>query len=221
MKTIARWAISSLLLESLLAAAAAAGTAAAPAPVDDVLAGMEKAGAALKTYTADFTKERVFVIAEDREETGGKFFYAKPGKILWEFERPATRSVLIEPGQVTTFDPRIKQLQRLKLPQGKSEFQVIGFGTSKKAMTDTYVVELLGQDADAYHLNLIPRKIEESMFARFELWIDRKTFVPSTIKLYEKSTDETTITFTNAVINPAISSSRFKISPPPGTDIIE
>lgn len=221
MKTIARWAISSLLLESLLAVSLTAATASAPAAVDDVLAGMEKAGAALKTYAADFTKDRVFVIAEDREETSGKFFYAKPGKILWEFERPATRSVLIEPGLVTTFDPRIKQLQRVKLPQAKSEFQVIGFGTSKKAMTDTYVVEMIGEDPDAYHLRLTPRAVEESMFAKFEMWIDRKTFVPSRIKLYEKSTDETTITFSNAVINPAISSSRFKISPPPGTDIIE
>lgn len=191
------------------------------AGIDDILSRMEKASGSLKTYSAEFTKERVFVIAEERDEASGQFYYQKPGKILWQFQKPDPKTVHIEPGLVETYDPKIKQLMRAKPPQSKSEFQIIGFGSSKKSMTDTYVIELRGEDDAAYHLLLTPRSVEDSMFEKFELWVDKHTFVPSQIKLYEKSKDETTITFTGARINPELKSSLFKIVPPAGTEIIE
>ncbi|MEW6368692.1 MAG: outer membrane lipoprotein carrier protein LolA [Acidobacteriota bacterium] len=214
------WATSSILASLLAAAPLAAVTA------DEVLTGMEKAGRGLKTFSAEFTQERVFVIAEDREERSGKFFYQAPGKMVWDFEKPSPRTVLIEPGRVSIYDPPLKQLQRRKLDETTSEFYIIGFGGTKKNITDKYEVELLDASTPAggatiYHLKLTPRSIEESMFSKIELWVDGTSHLPAQFKFYEKTTDETTFRFTNSKVNQALPSSRFKIAPPPDTAIIE
>ena len=214
------WATSSILASLLAAAPLPAVTA------DEVLTGMEKAGRALKTFFADFTQERVFVIAEDRDERSGKFFYQAPGKMVWEFEKPSPRTVLIEPGKVSIYDPPLKQLQRQKLDETKSEFYIIGFGGTKKNITDKYEVELLDTStppgsAAIHHLKLTPRWVEESLFSKLELWVDGTSHLPAQIKFYEKTTDETTFRFVNSKVNPTLPASRFKLAPPPDTAIIE
>ena len=214
MRRAIHWAIFFLLLSTVPALHATA--------VEDVLRGMEKAGNTLKTFSADFVRERVFLIAEEKNSDNGKFFFEKAGKMVWEFQTPTVRTVLIESNRVSTYQPSIKQLQRIKLDEQKmGEFQMIGFGGSSKSLTDKYIVKLLGEDAAAFHLELTPRSIDSSLFTKIELWINRTALVPSGIKFYEKTTDETTIRFTGLQINPVLPTSRFKISVPPGTTIIE
>jgi len=191
------------------------------ATLDDVLGGMEKAGAGLKTFAADFARERVFVIAEDRDSDKGRFYYERSGKMVWEFLDPVVRTVLIEPGRVSIYQPKIKELRRAKLNPESGEFQMVGFGGSTKNLKEKYDVKLLGEGDHSFHLELIPKSIDSSLFNKIELWIDSTRYVPSAVKFYERSTDETTITFTNSQVNPPLSSSRFKLTAPSGTSIIE
>lgn len=161
------------------------------------------------------------MLLDESEQTSGMFYYQRPGRIVWDFQQPNLRTVLIEPGLIWTYNPKIKELQKLKLQATSSEFQVIGFGGTKKSMTDTYNVTLLDEDATASHLKLIPKSPADSMFASIELWVDSKSGLPQRIKFFEKSNDEMTIVFADAQVNPALPPTRFKITPPPGTTITE
>lgn len=196
-------------------------TALRAATVDEVLGKLEKAGAVLKTYAADFERERVYVIAEDRDHDSGRFYYDRSGKMLWAFGAPSERTVLIEPGRVSIYEPKIKQLTTTNLGQSHGEFQIIGFGGSRKGITEKYTVKLLDEDSAAWHIELVPRSVEDSLFGKIEMWVDKKIALPSAMKFYEKTTDETTVHFRNPQINPALPSSRFKLAVPAGTSVIQ
>lgn len=85
--------------------------------------------------------------------------------------------------------PALDLVKRLSGSDKRSSFAGSQFAyedvTGRSPSADTH--ELMGQDADSYHIKSTPKDAGSVEFSHYEIWIDKVTFLPTKTILYDKS----------------------------------
>lgn len=200
------------------------------ADLDQILSKMEAVGKTLKSMKADIQQKKWTDIIEEYdagEEGTLLFLRAETVYLRKDITQPTNNSLVIREGEVTFYEPAIKQAQRYQLGKhgDKAEFLLLGFGSDSAMLKETYDIEYLGDEAvegtNCHRLQLKPKSDKVgAFFTRIELWIDPGIWVPVQQKLVEPTEDHLLIRFSNIELNAKISKGSFKVKLDKDTKII-
>jgi len=223
--------VGSVLLLLLGSLYLAPSSSAQSPTLEQILSKMDQSGAGLRSMSCQITQKKWTDILEefDKGESGRFFFLKKNGKVYLrkDIAQPQENSLVISDGKVTFYQPRIKQAQQYNLGQNKdkAEFLLLGFGSNKEALKNTYAIRLVGDETvrgRACHiLELTPKSERVSAFFRqIVLWVDNQMNVPIRQKLVEPTRDYLLIDFDGIQLNPPIADSLFQIKLPKDVKIV-
>ncbi|RPI26346.1 MAG: outer membrane lipoprotein carrier protein LolA [Acidobacteria bacterium] len=199
--------------------------------LDQILSRMDQKGATLRSMSCQITQKKWTEILEefDKGESGRFYFLKKSGKVYLrkDITQPQENSLIISDGKVTFYQPRIKQAQQYNLGQNKdkAEFLLLGFGSDKQALKNTYTIRLLGQEtirgSECHILELTPKSERVSaFFPQIVLWVDSQLSVPVRQKLVEPTRDYLLIDFEGIQLNAPVADSLFQVKLPKDVKVV-
>jgi outer membrane lipoprotein-sorting protein len=221
-------AIAGLLLALFLPSAA---LRAAELTLEQVLTKMDAVGTDLRSMRADILQKKWTAILEEFDEgEEGQFYFLKEGEdvlLRKDIVEPTKNSLVLKEGKVVFYQPSINQAQKYTLGQhgDKAEFLLLGFGSDKGALEETYEISLIGQETldenVTYQLELKPKSEKvAAFFTRIILWVDAGLWVPIQQQLVEPTEDFLLIRFDKIELNPKLGKSAFEVKLPKDVDII-
>jgi len=166
--------------------------------LDRVLALMEEKGNKIGTLTADFTQVKCFSLFGDEQESRGRIYYKKGGKMAWHYAPPDSNEVYLNDGVAWTYIPDIRQIQKIDLGRDyKISTLLIGFGVPVSELKKNFVISLVSENEDgACVLDFVPRNREiANVLEKIRVWLDRENMVPVRTEQFERSKDTTVFEF--------------------------
>lgn len=199
--------------------------------LEEILTRMDRAGESLRSLSADIEQSKWTDILQefDRGQSGKFLFLKERGEVYLrrDIHSPSVDSLVIRDGQVTYYQPGIKQAQRYQLGRhrDKAEFLLLGFGSDKEALKEAYDIRLIGREKvgtqDVYRLELAPKSGQvAAYFPLIVLWVDTQQWLPIQQQLVEHTQDYLLIRFRGIQLNPRISKSDFDLKLPRDVRII-
>ncbi|MBI2820683.1 MAG: outer membrane lipoprotein carrier protein LolA [Acidobacteria bacterium] len=197
---------------------------------DDVLKRMEAAGGKVTNFSTAINQKKWTAILKefDREETGTLWYLrTKEGAYLRrDIVSPGNNVLVIANGEVILYEPRIKQAQKYELgnKKDKAEFLILGFGPANRSLSDTYHIDLLGEEKidgkTTYMLQLRPKSERAAAyFSQIVLWVAEELWLPIQQKLVEPNGDYLLIKFSHLKLNPGVDKNKFKLKLPKGVQV--
>ncbi len=196
--------------------------------LDSVLSRMDKAAGSFKSMTANMKQvSHTAVIDQDNTEIGTiQLKRPKPHdmRMLVELSAPDAKTVSLQGQTLDIFLPKINTVQEYDLGKSRAlieQFLLLGFGTTRKELTDANQVRYLGEETVNGHkaakLELVPISKEVLQhFKKIELWLSDDTGYPAQHKMYQPGGDYILVTFSDLKVNPVVSDAALKLKMPKG-----
>jgi outer membrane lipoprotein-sorting protein len=193
--------------------------------LDSVLDRIDKAGASFKGMSANLHRiNHIAVINEDNVDSGTmllKRARARDMRMLVDFTQPDPKTVAFQGRKVEIYYPKIETVQEYDVGKSRAlldEFFLIGFGTSRAELQDSYKLRMVGNDTvggqKTQRLELIPKSKEVLQhLTRLEIWVAQNGY-PVQQKFYEPSGDTMLFTYSEVKINPDLADSALKLHLP-------
>jgi len=199
--------------------------------LDEILENMDRVGTDLQSMRAGLEQKKWTDILEEYDEgESGRFLFLKDKQGIYlrkDIEDPTTNFLVIKEGTVLFYQPSIKQAQEYKMGRhkDKAEFLLLGFGSDRATLAETYDITLMGEEEiggqKTYQLELKPKSEQvAAFFDRIELWIDSEKWVPIQQKLVEPTQDHLLIRFEDLELNPKLSKGDFNVKLPKDVRVI-
>lgn len=200
--------------------------------LDQILSRMDAVGAKLTSMRATIHQKKWTDILEEFDEgERGQFSFLKTDDGVFlrkDIEEPTKSTLVIKEGKVIFYQPSIKQAQIYNVgSQGnKAEFLLLGFGSNKQVLRETYQIQLLGPEEvgekKTYKVELKPKSENvAAFFVRIVLWVDDQLWVPIQEQLVEPTEDYLLIRFSEIQLDARLSKSDFEIKLPKDVKVLQ
>ena len=193
----------SVLLPVLLMALPAAGA--------DDFDRLRRDAARISSLSADFVQKKSMKILSKPLVSTGKFFYAAPDSIRWEYVKPIRSVVISEKGASKRYiasggkmiEDKTGGAQAMKIVLD----EVAGWMKGKFSANPSFAASV--REGSETVIVLTPTgKNTAGMIEKIEITVSRKDAVVKTVRIVEGAAAETRIDFLRTAVNPAL---------PPGT----
>lgn len=202
-----------------------------PLTLEQILVKIDEKGARIRSMSARISQKKWTDVLEEFDQGEQGHFYFLKGKdgvyLRKDIMHPQQSHLVIRGGTVTFYQPKIKQAQKWDLGRNrdKAEFLLLGFGSEKARLRETYRIQLLEQEPlqrrETYVLELTPKSRQVSAhFPKIFLWVDSQLWIPVQQKLVEPNRDYLLIRFEEIKLNDKISKSRFKLKLPSDVQVV-
>jgi outer membrane lipoprotein-sorting protein len=193
-------------LAALLAFLPAAASA-APATLDDMLAGLEAAQKRTPGLTGEFTQRNKLKLFKQELKSKGRFTFRAPRKIRWEYLDPDPSLLVLEDEKATLTTPgaapQVFDLAKDATMRAIFDQLLLFFGGGAigKAKNDYALAASGTAEAPVLVLTPLPTSPVAKAFLRIELRLDPKSWLIKSLLLVEKSGDEKEIAFTKLAVD--------------------
>jgi outer membrane lipoprotein-sorting protein len=183
------------------AAAAAAVVQAGPAPAQDeaVAAKIADHFSAIRTMTGDFVQ-----FGPRGEQTGGKFFIQRPGKVRFNYEAPSAYRVISD-GQAVVVDNRKLNTSDL-YPLSKTPLKML---LSDRIDLSGSRLRGVEQDGDSVRIQIVDRSVFGN--ARLTMIFDSKSYDLRQWTITDAQGKDTTVLVDNVKTGVSVDPDLFKI----------
>ena len=167
---------------------------------------IKEASSKQSNIQSDFAQEKAMEYLNVAIKSSGKFWYAKPNKVRWEYIVPYDYIIIMNNGKLTTVSGNNKNDIDLS---GNEVFKQInnlmsGMVTGNLFDSLDYKTDIYENDVQ-YLIKLEPiDNFIAEIIPYIEIYIDKEKAVASKIKLYESDSNYTIISFTNIRINESL-----------------
>lgn len=176
----------------------------------DLVARLKKKSKETNTIIADFTEFKTASYLKEPQKSTGLFYYKKDNKLRWEKIAPLKYIFLVNGDKikiedngkevkVAADDPVVGKIKDVMLTLVNCEFD------SGKVFAPTYF-----ENPKIYFVKLIPKsKKLGNLYDYILLSFSKETLLLDEMTFYEKSGDQSTMTFSNTKVNENIEDSKF------------
>ncbi|MBI4560194.1 MAG: outer membrane lipoprotein carrier protein LolA [Candidatus Hydrogenedentes bacterium] len=166
------------------------------------------------------------VSPDETVHTGGHIVYARPKRILFNYEDQET-VFLVEGAKVYIYEAKLQQLQIHQLgddPQTHALF--LGFDNDTKALKAAYEIELgesKEESCGTKQLTLRPKRRDagSDYFEKALLYLRDGDYLPCRVHIVNDAESNTDIRIIEYKLNKEADRSKLRLQVPEGTDIIE
>lgn len=186
---------------------------------------IQESYAATKTLRAEF-KQATSSKMSGRERLGaGTMVLVKPGLMRWDYSAPDQQVFVCDGEQISMYFAKEKQMMVTPAKDYLESDVTYAFFTGKGDILRDFVVagpeeEDLTQPQENYELRLTPKQ-GHPQIDFLSLWVNRKSFLMTRLKVTDKFGTVTDLTFSKLTTNQQVPAATFHFTPPKGTEIIE
>ena len=189
--------------------------------VADALARMREAQHATKSMSSEFRQVKEDALFAEPSIQSGHFAFQNPDKFRWDYEKPERVVVVATKDSFQRYLPDQKLLRQLDLAKNRRRvFNYFGIGSDVEVLQRHFDMKRV---ADAAHADTVKlelrgkRRRVQKRLALLEMWLDRKTWIPSMIKVTMADGGTTLWEFNDVKVNPALAPETFAIKLAKGT----
>ena len=181
--------------------------------------------AATKTLRAEF-KQTTASRMSARERLGaGTMVLAKPGLMRWDYTEPDQQVFVCDGEKISMYFAKEKQMMVSPAKEYLESDVTYAFFTGKGDIQRDFVVagpeeEDLTQAQETYELKLTPKQ-GHPQIDFISLWVDRKSFLMTRLKVTDKFGTTTDLIFSKLATNQEVKAADFRFTPPEGTEIVD
>lgn len=183
----------------------------------EIVSKLQKKYESIDSIKADFTQE-VTSKGMPAMKSEGKVWLRKPGKMRWEYKKPARDLIVSDGKTIWLFQPDLNQVIERKASTAASSMAtdfLSGIGSLEKE----FDVKLSEVEAINHVLILTPRQ-EQPGLSKLILEVDKeKSIVEKTI-ITDHFGNQTSVAFDNVKLNASIKDSLFRYAPPKGAKVV-
>lgn len=174
---------------------------------------LRKDSARISTISADFVQKKFMKILSKPLVSEGKFYYAAPDSIRWEYRKPVRSVVVSGHGQTKRYlysggkmmEDKTGGAQAMKIVLD----EVAGWMAGRFTANPSFTAVL--QEGTSTKITLTPvGKNMAGMIEKIEITVSRKEATIQSVRIVESATAETRIEFQNVIVNQKIQPSVFR-----------
>ena len=171
----------------------------------------------INTLTAVF-KQTIFSSSNEAiDYSEGLIWLKKPEQILWEFQRPNIKKIILNGESLSIYDANLNQL--LIVPYtDQYQSSLASILINNNNLEAFYEIHSKINDGEFYTVTLFQKK-NDSLFTKIEITISEMLI--HKIKLWDSSEQFISIVLENVEMNISLPDSSFKYIPPKGVDIFD
>lgn len=171
----------------------------------------------ITSIKADFTQE-VSSKGMPAMKSEGKVWLKKPGKMRWEYKKPAKDLIVSDGKTIWLFQPDLNQV--IERPASLSASAMAtdflsGIGSIEKE----FDVKLAAIDS-ANHVLILTPKQEQSSLRNLILEVNKEKSIVEKTTITDHFGNQTAVTFNNIKLNASMKDSLFKYTPPRGAAVV-
>lgn len=149
----------------------------------------------------------------------GRVVFAKPGRMRWSYEEPEKSLVVTDGKTLWTYDPLMKEAQKLEVGQAFLSGAAIQFLLGEGRILDSFAVSSPACEDEQPQLELVP--LEPASYERLFLRVDRKSGLVEETAVVDLLGNVTRVAFRKVRTNRDPKDETFTFEPPEGTNVIE
>ena len=187
---------------------------------DEIVAKVQEQYETHEDFKANFIQESLVKSLGKKQVAEGVVYFKKPGKMRWNFQKPARQEIISDGKSFWNYRPEDKQV--LVSPV-TSAFQakapstfLAGIGNLQKDFQARWAKEPSPQEN--YSLELTPRETQGSLEKLF-LLVDRENFKILQARIQDVMGNVTQISFSKVQFDNHLPDSLFTFSPPRGVEV--
>lgn len=195
--------------------------AVAPAAAPDVAAtvrGLEQRYNRATTLRAAF-EQRHLVAGRARRIESGILVLRKPGRMRWQYERPAGKLFVCDGKWVWLWSPDAQQVERARLKEADDFRAPLAFLLGRLDLRKTFGAFELEREGGEVRLSAWPRN-DRMPFTRVDFWLGAE-FEIRRLVIHQIDATAMEFRFTGEELNAAVRDSAFRFEPPPGVPVVE
>jgi outer membrane lipoprotein carrier protein len=197
----------------------ATGYPAQAASAADVVRRLQARYDATTGFRADFSQEVESATLGQKVTSRGKVYFKKPGRMRWEFAEP--EQTLVSDGEFFwLYQPAEKQVLKTPFQQAFRSNTPASFLLGVGRIDRDFTASLRGEGGDTYGLRLTPKQDPEAI-GTLELEVDAKTFDIVQATVIDPLGNTTRLRFTNIDRKAPLQETLFRLTIPPGVDVVE
>jgi len=185
-----------------------------------LIEGVEAGYLQTSSISADFFQTSFFVGLDKREVSKGSVWFARPGKMNWDYQHPDPQRFVSDGATIQFYQPKLNQVTLTSFKEAfSSELPVtflLGLGSLSKSFNSLGICKI----EEGTLIKLAP-KADDASLSSFVLLVDRTSLAPLGAKVVDLGGNETAILLVNAKYNTPIPASAFEFKIPKGVDIID
>jgi len=174
----------------------------------------QRANAAIKTLTAQFTETTTSSLLTRPLVSRGRLAVERPSRVVLRYSDPEKRVVLIDGNRMTMSWPshNVRQTTDIGTAQGRVQKYFVN-GTAAELRGQFDIEEHDGSDRPGtYHVTMVPKRkqIREAL-ARLDLWVLRSTLLLDAMRMTFANGDTKLMTFDEVAPNVGLEPGTFSI----------
>ena len=182
----------------------------------DTFEQLRKDSARIKAMSADFVQKKSMKILSKPLISEGKFYYAAPDSIRWEYIKPIKSLVISSKGSTRRFmasggkmvEDKSGSMQAMQIVLS----EVAGWMSGRFDSNPSFKATI--KEGNPILITLIPtEKSMAGFFEKIEIVVAKKDASVKSVRIVENANAETRIDFSHVVINPDLNPSVFQDVP--------
>lgn len=193
----------------------------APAGAADVSAavrGLEQRYNRAVTLRAAF-EQRHLVAGRPRRAESGTLMLRKPGRMRWEYDRPAGKLFVSDGKWVWLWSPDAQQVERARLKESDDFRAPLAFLLGRLEMRRTFATFELDPAGEDLRLSAWPRN-ERMPFTRVDFYLG-PGFAIRRLVIHQVDSTAMEFLFSSEQMNQPVPESAFRFQPPAGVPVVE
>ncbi len=192
--------------------------------VDEIVTGVQANYEKINDFHAKFTQEATVKALDKVQKSDGEVWFKKPGKMRWNYYRPAKDEIVSD--GITLWFYNYQEKQAIKSPVDRimdtptTTTFLSGLGKIKEQFIAKFSTENQFDENGNYLIDLIPKEGDED-YNKVTIAVDKKNMFVRDIYLHDPFGNLTKVSLTDIKINKGVPDSLFKFKIPGGIEIIE
>lgn len=169
-----------------------------------------------KTLKAEFAQAVIAKSGRKPQQSSGIVAISRPGKLRWEIQKPYPQLVVGDGEKIWIHDPELQQVTVRKAGQaiGGSPAALL---SGSNELEKNFTLKDVGETEGLNWVEATP-KVSDSGFERVRLGFSGSDL--KAMELLDSFGQTTLIRFSKMERNPALPTTTFKFTPPPGADVV-
>lgn len=175
---------------------------------------IDKAASAMKSMQCDFTQTKSMKLLKKEMKSNGVMYFKQPNKLRWQYTSPYDYTFIMNGDKVRI--KSTKSTQDINVQGNKIFRQITNIilntvtGGGLKSASD-FTVEVYKSDK-GYFAKLYPKKKEvKQIYNVIEIYFNSSLTMVSSVRMIEKTGDETLVNLNNLKSNVAINEKMFAV----------
>jgi len=190
--------------------------------LDELLCRMDKQFQRTKDFQADFVQETFLKSMGKTEREQGRLFFKKPRKMLWLYEKPKEKTLVVNSEKSWLYVPedRIAYVQNTdRLLRSTATVRLLsGLTGIKKDFQVQFASSDQTDNRGNYLLQLIPRD-RNAGFTKAQIEIDGTTYNINQVRFEDAYGNVTRVKLSGIKLNRQLKDQKFQFAPPSGVEV--